>query len=339
MIWFLMFIRLAVAGDCLGENLQRVPTADGSAICMHRRPGKGPPVLLVHGISSNRHFWDMNEKQSLSLYLNAAGFDVWNMDFRGHGGATRTLNNRKIPRGWTIDDYGEHDLSAAFARISAERPGEKIAYVAHSLGGMALTVHLSKHGDDNLSGVVIVASPLDFGHTDPMLQLAGTGAQWFPFTVPTPFLSRVAALFKKTPFGVDKMILNPTNIDVKTRREMFRKVVSPMTRKELRQVAGMIDEKTFSSADRSRDYKEQLKDVRVPFLFLAGRGDLIAPVDRVLAYHDAIGSKDKTFTIIGRAHGFSADYGHVDYSLGMRVQDEIYPMIRNWIISKSESSP
>src|SRR5206468_2476156 len=42
------------------------------------------PVLLVHGFGQNRYAWHMPER-SFANYLADCGFDVFNVDLRGHG--------------------------------------------------------------------------------------------------------------------------------------------------------------------------------------------------------------------------------------------------------------
>ena len=79
------------------------------------------------------------------------------------------------------------------------------------------------------------------------------------------------------------------------------------------------------------NYIDAISQVQTPALVIAGRGDQIAPVDRVLATYEALGSPEKRFVIAGRSTGFSADYGHVDITLGDHVREELFPLIRDWV--------
>src|SRR5690606_25540642 len=105
-------------------------TADGAQIALqrHATPG-GPPIVLCHGISSNHHFWDLAPERSLALYLHERGFDVWNLDLRGHGFAERRRSGKRQRGRWTVDDYALHDLPAAFAHVLAETGHEALSYV------------------------------------------------------------------------------------------------------------------------------------------------------------------------------------------------------------------
>src|SRR6185369_1091676 len=46
--------------------------------------GTRAPVLLIHGYGQNRYAWHLPAR-SFSNYLARAGFDVFNLDLRGHG--------------------------------------------------------------------------------------------------------------------------------------------------------------------------------------------------------------------------------------------------------------
>ena len=111
-------------------------TEDGATIALHHHPGDGPPVLIVHGISSNHRCWDLSPERSVATALVAAGFDPWLLDLRGHGDALTDAQGRRQWGGWTMDDYGQHDVPAAVAYVLAQTGEDKIGYVGHSLGGM-----------------------------------------------------------------------------------------------------------------------------------------------------------------------------------------------------------
>ena len=87
----------------------------------------------------------------------------------------------------------------------------------------------------------------------------------------------------------------------------------------------------YVNYEGKRNYKETLGEQNIPALFIAGRADRIAPVDRVYGYYDALGSTDKRLVIAGKAYGFSMDYGHLDYSLGQAAPKEIYPLLYEWM--------
>jgi len=88
--------------------------------------GEGPLVLLLHGFLEHAHAWDW-----VGPRLAAAGFHVFALDWRGHG------DSEWIGRGgyYHFLDYLA-DLSDLRRQL-----GDRIALVAHSMGGGAAVLY------------------------------------------------------------------------------------------------------------------------------------------------------------------------------------------------------
>ena len=328
-LWIWIFYTWA-KDRCLEPEFIAIPTPDGAQTCAQHLPQTGHPIILVHGISSNHNFWNLNPRYSLALYLQKKGYDVYNIDLRGHGYATHDQKGEKQKQGWSVDDYGS-DIHAVVQHIQKVHPHKKPFYIGHSLGGLAFISYMAAYGSQNIQGAVIVASPFDFRHPDPILNLAKVGADISIVPIPTPFFAYVASLFHTTPAYVDNLLWGADTIDQKIRRELYQKIVSPMTPKELQQISKTLSLEAFSPLKTPINYQEDLKRHTLPTLFLAGRADRIAPVDRVLGYYEALGSKDKKFLILGKAYGFQVDYGHLDFALAKSAPQEVFPVIEEWI--------
>lgn len=94
---------------------------DGARISWDVR-GRGPCVLLVHGLGSNRRTW----REQVDVVAQA-GFRVAQLDLRGSGASTPAPEGQ----GWGFDElYG--DVQAVVAATMPER----FHLVGHSLGGM-----------------------------------------------------------------------------------------------------------------------------------------------------------------------------------------------------------
>src|SRR5687767_3429892 len=88
---------------------------DESVAVVRKRRNEGEthaPVILVHGFGQNRYAWHMPER-SMSNYLADLGFDVFNVDLRGHG-RSATLGSERS-RG--VDEYIRGDLPAVIDRV------------------------------------------------------------------------------------------------------------------------------------------------------------------------------------------------------------------------------
>src|SRR3954467_6450124 len=93
------------------------------AMVRKRRASAGEtraPVLLIHGYGQNRYAWHLPAR-SFSNHLAHAGFDVFNLDLRGHG-RSRHLGARRPSH---ITDFVREDVPAAvdeIRRLSGNRP-------------------------------------------------------------------------------------------------------------------------------------------------------------------------------------------------------------------------
>jgi pimeloyl-ACP methyl ester carboxylesterase len=100
-----------------------------------------PPVLLLHGITSSVRTWDW-------LVPDLADrFRVLRLDFRGHGGSSRT------PGDYTSGGY----VSDAVAVL--DHIGRPAVVVGHSLGGVT-TAALTQQRPDLLVGALLEDPPL-----------------------------------------------------------------------------------------------------------------------------------------------------------------------------------
>ncbi len=311
-----------------------VPTADGASVHLRRYPAEGPPVVLVHGISSNHRTWDLSPDRSLARTLQAHGYDAWLLDLRGHGLAERDGAGHRQRAGWTMDDYGGVDLPAAIDHVRAVTGYDRVGYVGHSMGGMVAAIYNAVVGDDALAALVVVGSPVDFADPDPLMKLASGGSPLATALTPsfsTPLLARAAAWLPRSPLFVDALLMDEDNVSADARKQMYRSIVSPMSRGELHQLRSMMAGGEFRSDDGAVDYAAALSDLHTPLLVIAGRGDRVAPPDRVKPYYDLAGSSDKKLVIASRANGFTHDYGHLDLAAGDTAGDEIHPLIIDWL--------
>ena len=323
-----LFVAFALAAP---REEVRVATPDGAEIGFTHLANPGHrAVILCHGISSNHHFWDLSPGRSLADALHADGWDVWNLDLRGHGIVERTSAGRRPSTRTNLDTYGMIDVPTAIAYVRATTGQEEVAWVGHSMGGMVLAIHLARAGDAGLSTAVVVASPLDFRDPDPLVTAAFRLAPLGPARLPTPLGGRVlAALGRHAPLSADEMLFNPEIVAPEARRAQLEAVVSPMMRGEVRQLGRVRHGELVG--DDGLVYRDALGAIDLPMYFLAGRADRIAPPDRVRGYFDAVGSADRRFEVASRADGWRGDYGHLDFGCSDLAATEVFPRIAAWL--------
>ena len=314
---------------CAGAQTLLVPTADGATVQLHRHPHDGPPVLLVHGLGSRGRFWDLSASQSMAVALNDAGFDAWVVDLRGHGGNRDDADGGRLKVGWTLDDYARYDLPATIDHVRAATGYERVGYIGHSMGGMVAAAYHAWHGDDALAALIIVASPVDFTHSDPAQEFSARALR-LGAALPSIRTDAVAAHLPghgNLPFDADALLFQRDNVGADTLALMLEDGTSPVTRGEMQQFADVLHTGRFGSRDGAHDYLAELDSLTTPLMVLAGRADGVAPPDRVYPFYAQAGSAEKRWVLAGRENGFAADYSHLDLCAGLNAPHEIHPLL------------
>jgi pimeloyl-ACP methyl ester carboxylesterase len=114
-------------------------TADGT--------GDAPPVLLLHGLSSNAHYWDRLAKHLGDRRLIA-------LDQRGHGLTGRPPLAPPVPAGFAMGELIE-DAAFAIESLDLGRP----VVVGHSWGA-TIALELAARRPRLISGLAFVDGPI-----------------------------------------------------------------------------------------------------------------------------------------------------------------------------------
>lgn len=127
-----------------GPTIRRISLGD-HFITVRQWPGSGPPIVLVHGISSSGSTWD-----SL-IPLLSERFSPISLDLRGHG------DSGTPERGFLHENY-VNDLDGVLDALGIQHP----LLIGHSFGGLVTLGWAARH-PDRAAGIVIVDSPLRIG--------------------------------------------------------------------------------------------------------------------------------------------------------------------------------
>ncbi len=317
-------------------------TTDGWRLALHhyRPPSSVPPppgslpVIVCHGISSNRYTWALDEEHDLGRFLSDRGMDTFLLELRGSGDSQHPKKKEGTRYGWTVDDHILLDAPAAVGRVLEETGAAEAIWIGHSMGGMIALGYLERHPEPRLGAVAVVGSPVDFRHSDRLIRLlAGSGL--FPRRAThlnSPSLLRlVAGPAWKVPFGLTEAVYARGSLSPSGLKRMMKKGVDPISGGVLRQFIRTVKEGAFVSADGAWNYLKHLVDIRVPALFIAGRADNLAPPERVLTGFRGVASEDRTWQLFGIEEGHSRDYGHVDLCNGDGAPREVYPFLWGWL--------
>lgn len=118
--------------DALSIERHAIPTPDGLTLTMERKHAPGAanpvPVLMVHGAGVRSRIFAPPRRfgHNLDDMLALAGFDVFNLDWRG--------SIEQAPNQWTLDQAAVLDYPATLARITEVTGRDEIRAVIHCQG-------------------------------------------------------------------------------------------------------------------------------------------------------------------------------------------------------------
>jgi alpha-beta hydrolase superfamily lysophospholipase len=208
-------------------------------------PGRGEVVLFVrhwpasgavravvqisHGMGEHS-----GRYARLAAALNAAGFDVYAHDHRGHGRSARSASEfgHFGPDGWNalVDD-----LAAVGGAIDVRSGGAPRVLLGHSLGSFALQQYLLDHSADIAAAVLTGTSAVDaiFGNLDPDTSLDRMpGNEAFEGRTDFDWLSR-------DPDEVDRYVADPAcgfSADAEALADMAAAATRPVDAEALRNI-------------------------------------------------------------------------------------------------------
>lgn len=293
--------------------------------------GTRAPVLLVHGFGQNRYAWHLPAR-SFANHLASAGFDVFNLDLRGHG-RSRQLGATRC-RG--VEDYVREDLPVAVAEVQALSGQRPVWVVGHSLGGLVLYASAPSLGGA-VAGVVSIGSPYHF--TRGSLTL---GALTYLFRAlalapmpnapvplaPVALTLRLIGRLAESPFyplplrGWHAGSLEPHVLEQHLRMAFDRGAMAEMV--------DMFDwavQRRFGG--RESDYVERFESMDIPLLVLAGANDDLAPPASVRPGFTRSRSRDKTYRVL--------PLGHIDLLVGRDAPLMTWSLVTRWLTERAAS--
>ena len=311
------------------------PGAGGAGTASRAAPTKAP-VLLVHGYGQNRYAWHL-PLRSFANYLAAEGYDVFNLDLRGHG-RSRYLGARP-PKDLT--EYVREDLPAAIGEVQRLSPDpttrapRPVFLVGHSLGGL-ISYAAAPRLRESVAGVVTLGSPYHFTRGSRFLSLLGSAMLAVDRTVPlgqggVPLKAageamRLARVFMESPlFPLPIRGHAPGSVEP---RILGQHMSLAMDTGSLTVIRNMFLRAAEARATGHRlgvlyGYAAAFEALEKPLLVIAGSVDSLAPPEAVQPAYDRSRSSDKTYRVFPR--------GHIDLIMGRDAPLTIWPLILAWM--------
>ena len=329
-------VEQAIDGDQSQTFLKEVVMTTGKhplGMVRKRRPPPYPSrgaVVLVHGYAQNRYSWH-SSKRSFVNYLANDGWDVFNVDLRGHGRSRRF--GAPFPR--TLDDYVQGDLPV-FVREARERTGaDRVFLIGHSMGGLISYFAGSTLLRDQVRGIVTLGSPYAFGRGSMLLfglregaaALRATGLldgnPALPLRLVGRHLNRRRSIWNTKLLPMPIRAWAPGTVEPDVLDEYLRRTFDRSTLKVALDIFRTGRGQGFTSVDGMTDYSTAFEILDRPLLVVAGTKDGLAPPASVRPAYDRSRSSDKTY----RAFPF----GHIDLVVGKEATRTVWPLIRNWL--------
>ncbi|HDH96658.1 MAG TPA: alpha/beta fold hydrolase [Proteobacteria bacterium] len=309
--------------------------ADGWTLAIHRYKPKRKrfkePVILCHGLGANRFNFDL-EELSLARYLRDRGFDVFIVELRGIGYSAKRSLTAHDRFDWGYDDFAGKDIPAIIDKALEVSGAERALWVGHSMGGMLAYASFSNpEVAKKVAGAVAIASPASFHHMRRLGRMLPK-LKWLVELIPAIHVDVIVRFWiPLVGLALPRVltaVYNPRYMDRGTLRRAAARLLVPISTRLLYQFGQWVYTGEFKSEER--DYCGELEKVRLPFLLLAGRNDLLAPPDSVRVAYEKLGSPDKTYFCFGEDDR-TCRFGHGDIVLSQKAKEQVYPMVADWL--------
>lgn len=325
------------------DQIHFATTSDGWSIALHRylteRPAYAEPIVLCHGLGSNRFNFDLAEDRSLVKALTAVGFEVWCLELRGHGCSDKPGWFGPHAWGFTFDDHLDRDLPAALEVIKRVTGQPRVFWIGHSLGGMLGYALAGDPDRDDLAGLVALAAPvwLDRSFGVGRLRLLARLAGPFQAVRFRPLARFFAPLLGRAPGPLCQPFMLADSMEPRLVRRAMANLVENDSAALVRQVMSWVGDRAFCSGDRERNFLERLGNASTPVLLIAAEKDGLASPESVAPAYERIRSKDKLLRIFGTDAGDDFDFGHGDLLLGRLSPMAIHVEILDWLEQRASA--
>lgn len=306
------------------------------AMVRKRRLDAGPAratVLLVHGFGQNRYTWHTS-RRSFANHLAWAGFDVFNVDLRGHGRSRRL--GASLP--YALDAYVD-DLPAFVDEALALSGHAGAFFVGHSMGGLVSLAAGATTLRDKTRGIVTIGTPYRFGRGSKMLA-AVTGLAMaarstglldrsprVPMRVIGRHFAKRRALWDLPFLPMPIRAWRPGAMEREMLDEYLARAFDAATLAVAIHILKGGSESALVSQDLGADWGTAFELLDRPLCVIAGTHDLLAPPDSVRPAFERSRAHDKTYREFA--------LGHIDLVMGRDAPHTVWPLVTQWLTSRS----
>ncbi|NUM40657.1 MAG: alpha/beta fold hydrolase [Leptospiraceae bacterium] len=332
-----LFVKIYGIHD-IADRVFYARTNDGWNIALHYHKAVHPkedhaPVIVVHGIATNKFVVDLDKHHSLPYYLKLQGYDVYSVSLRGCGRSYHESPSRY--EDFSFDDIVKYDVPAIIEKVKSLSHSPKVNWVGHSMGAIIMYAYMgvsSKEEKESIASFVSLGGPgtlNHLGHTLISLLSRFPNARKmldlkFGAAIITPMAGEIY-----TP--IDEVLYNPEVTGKATIKKIMKNAVENISAGLTDQFMHWIEQKKMTSMDSRFDYMELQKEISVPVLFIAGKNDGLATPESLKFVYQNCSSKIKEFLVISKANGYTGDYGHACLVMGEKASEDVFPIVEKFI--------
>lgn len=337
-------MRVLISGEVPCTERHAVQTEDGILLALYRyRPAikkSDCPVIMCHGMATNRFHLDNGADISIARFFQAAGYDTWVVELRGCGQST-PFSLILPDKRFDFDHYAGQDVPAIIAYVREQTRSDKVHWLGHSMGGMVLVAYVARYGHDALASAMIIGSPTDFSafvplHHRKFWRVFRVFCMLLPSipagTIARNFFPILPGLFRRLDWPRPILgILNLDNLNRLQQLRFFGTVVSNLPRGLILQAIRWVIEGDMTSYDRKINYSNGLEQLMFPLFVAASEHDMTIPMNTVRATFDRAPTIDKTLHILSPSPVEHAEFGHADMVHCPACYTEFFPILLTWL--------
>jgi len=333
-------VRQTITGERRATFVKDVVMTPGQPIGMVRKRLKAAPnghaeetkgaIMLIHGFGQNRYTWHVT-RRSFSAYLATRGWDVFNVDLRGHG---RSLGFDGT-RPQVLDEYILEDIPACAREVQRLSGHERVVLIGHSMGGLISYSAAATKLRRKVRAIVTIGSPYRFGRGSARLKALSAAlgiARWtglldsnpnLPLKFLGKHLQRRRAYWDHPATPKPIRPWRPGSVEDDVLSEYLGRAFEHTNFGIGLDIIAGGDRVALRSSDGALDYGHAFESMNVPLMVVAGDMDDLAPPASVKVAYDRSRSQDKTFRVF--------PCGHADLVLGREAVTTIWPLVGEWL--------
>jgi polyhydroxyalkanoate synthase subunit PhaC len=287
-------------------------------------------VLLIHGFGQNRYAWHTSVR-SFSCHLAAEGWDVFNVDLRGHGRSAMFADARSR----VLNEYVQEDVPALAEEAMQLSGHDDLFLVGHSMGGLIAYSVGATRLRHQVRGIVSIGSPYRFGlgsrtlaaMSELLTAVRYTGIFDTNPILPLGFLGghfrKRFGLWDSRAVPMPVRIWAPGSMEADVLDEYLRRAFD-MTSLQVAFDIIRFGQKAVLQGEGGRlDYRTAFEWLDRPLLVIAGTGDTLAPPASVEPAYAASRSTDKAYR--------EFPLGHIDLLVGKGAPQTVWPLVHTWM--------